>query len=225
MNIAGPSTLVIPAFNEGSRIASVIEAARDSDPMLINPDYIVVVDNNSVDDTAQVASDAGAIVVPCLEQGKAPAIAAGVEVARSLGAKVLTYVDADLVGLTGDHLNALSQPVIEGRALMTIGYLGKRSDWLKEHVYKHWAMFSGQRALPIEAWDKLSARDLKGFRVEAALNSLFRNSGRGDEILRIELEGLSHTGKFDKYRLSGALMQYARVELSAIYGLSSTSSL
>lgn len=74
-------------------------------------------------------------------------------------------------------------------------------------------------------WDQLSGNDLRGFRAEAALNSLFRNSGRGDEIKRVELEGVSHVGRFDKYPIGQALKQYLKIEASALRGLITSSSL
>lgn len=220
-----PATIIIPAFNEAPRIAPVIEAVQSADSELVAADKIIVVDNNSMDNTAQVAHSLGALVTHCHEQGKAPAIAAGVQLAKHLGAKTITYLDADLVGLKGQHVNMLTRPVLEGRAGMTIGYLGGRTDFTKKWIYRHWAMFSGQRSLSLEVWNHLSARDLRAFRIESALNSLFRNSGRGAEIERIELEGVTHTGKFTKYPRLQAYRQYARIELSAIYGLTSRSSL
>ena len=219
------AAIIIPAFNEAERIAPVIEAVQGSDDSLIRTNEVIVVDNNSTDCTAKVAVDMGALVISCEEQGKAPALEVGVECARSLGAHVISYFDADLVNLRPVHVDLLIHPVLDEEALMTIGFLGGRSEFLKSTIYRRWAMFSGQRALPITVWDKLGDRDLKAFRVEAALNSLFRNSSRGDEIKRIELDGVTHTGKFDKYPFGRAMMQYARIELSAIYGLTTRSSL
>ena len=57
------------------------------------------------------------------------------------------------------------------------------------------------------------------------MNSLYRNAGRGDEILRIELEGLRHVGKFEKFGILRGLVRYAHIEGSAIVGLASRTKL
>ncbi|HMS50266.1 MAG TPA: glycosyltransferase [Candidatus Saccharibacteria bacterium] len=219
------AALIIPAYNEAARIGAVIDAAQHASGQLALTDQVIVVDNNSTDNTAGLAAEAGAIVVGCTEQGKAPAMARGAEVARNIGAGLLTFLDADLVNITGDHVDQLILPVQAGEATMTIGYLGERRELIKRLVYKRWGMFAGPRCLPVEVWDQLSEHDLHGFRAEAALNSLFRNSGRGDEIERIELDGVSHVGKFDKYPLGLALKQYFKIEASALRGLLTSLSL
>jgi dolichyl-phosphate beta-glucosyltransferase len=89
--------LVIPALNEeqriGPTIAAVIEAARHSDLNL----RILVVDNGSVDATAEIASghlssDVPVEVISCRTRGKGAAIRAGI--GRST-ARYVGYCDAD----------------------------------------------------------------------------------------------------------------------------------
>lgn len=218
------SSVIIPAFNEGPRIASVVMAARATSDAIVDHEAIVVVDNNSTDNTARAAETAGAIVLRCCEQGKAPAMATGVDFTKQLGLETVTFLDADLVGLRPEHIEDLVWPVVAAEATMTIGYLGERTRFAK-NVYKDWGMFCGQRSMPVGVWDQLDPADLVGFRAEGALNALFRNSGRGDEIRRIELEGVRHTGKFEKFGVLRGLARYLHVEASAIRGLSTRSSL
>ena len=54
--------ICIPAFNEDKNIQTVIDASK-------NYGDVVVFDNNSVDKTAYLALQAGAKVVPVMEQG------------------------------------------------------------------------------------------------------------------------------------------------------------
>lgn len=218
------SSVVIPAFNEELRIGNVIEAARAASGSVVEHEAVVVVDNNSTDNTAAIARRAGATVLRCSTQGKAPAMAVGVEFTKQMGLETVTFIDADLVGLRSDHIDSLVWPVVAAEATMTIGYLGERRKLVK-YIYKDWGMFCGQRSMPVDVWDRLDPADLVGFRAEGALNALFRNSGRGDEIMRIEMEGVRHTGKFEKFGVVKGLAQYMRMQASALKGLSTQSSL
>ncbi|MDX1786000.1 MAG: glycosyltransferase [Roseovarius sp.] len=84
-----PITAVVPAFNEGETIAAVI-AYLSRAPEVAE---VIVVDNNSTDDTAAVATAAGACVVTETRQGMGHAFKAGVAAARH---DWVMKVDADL---------------------------------------------------------------------------------------------------------------------------------
>lgn len=81
---------VIPAYNEVSRIASVVRDARKY------VDAVVVVDDSSTDGTGAAAKDAGATVVTHMVNGGAGAATmTGIEAARRLGADIVVTLDAD----------------------------------------------------------------------------------------------------------------------------------
>jgi dolichyl-phosphate beta-glucosyltransferase len=90
-------SLVIPAFNEGSRLASGLQRLMGS----ISPDdtEIIVVDDGSTDDTADVARRQlkewaqSCVVSLAHNRGKGAAVKTGV--IRARGA-VIAYVDADM---------------------------------------------------------------------------------------------------------------------------------
>lgn len=80
---------VIPAYQEGSRIAAVVEAARCHLP-------VIVVDDGSTDDTATRATTAGAIVLPQVANaGKGAALRAGIACALERGAEAIVTLDGD----------------------------------------------------------------------------------------------------------------------------------
>lgn len=80
---------IIPAHNEASRIAPVIRAALKHLPVL-------VVDDGSTDNTAQVASEAGAMVIRQIpNQGKGAALKAGFHYALEHGFEAMLTLDAD----------------------------------------------------------------------------------------------------------------------------------
>lgn len=81
---------VIPAYNEGTRIASVVEGAKQY------VDRVIVVDDGSSDHTAAQAAAAGAIVVRHVQNcGAGAATMTGIEAARMLHADHIITLDAD----------------------------------------------------------------------------------------------------------------------------------
>ncbi len=81
--------VVIPAFNEESRIQSVVQSSLSHFPVL-------VVDDGSSDDTAIVAQEAGAHVLRQIpNQGKGAALRAGFHYALDDGYAAVITLDAD----------------------------------------------------------------------------------------------------------------------------------
>jgi glycosyltransferase involved in cell wall biosynthesis len=116
--------VIIPARNEEARIAATVAAASSVS------DLVVVVDDASCDKTAQLAREAGAVVVKrSRSNGKAAAMmtGAGAVAAREAGrssprARHLLFLDADLEH-TASEAWKLVTPVREGSADMTIAVL------------------------------------------------------------------------------------------------------
>ena len=84
------TAIIIPARNEEDPLPNVI---AEIPPGVA--DLVVVVDNGSTDRTAEVAQQAGAIVVSELQPGYGYACAAGVLAAGGQGAEILVFLDAD----------------------------------------------------------------------------------------------------------------------------------
>jgi len=109
--------VLIPAYNEGRRIASVIRDIGSAVPDAA----ILVVNDGSRDDTAVAARQAGAIVVSHpFNMGYGAAIQTGYKYARDKGYDHLVQLDAD-----GQHdpacIPALLEPVVRGEADIAIG--------------------------------------------------------------------------------------------------------
>ncbi|MFC0628213.1 glycosyltransferase family 2 protein [Kribbella deserti] len=113
---------VIPAKDEAERIAATVEAAA----RIAGVDLVVVVDDGSSDDTAGVATKAGAVVVRHeTNRGKAAAMetGAGAVIDRDGDVpRLLLFLDADL-GETATGAEPLVEPVRSGEADMAIGTL------------------------------------------------------------------------------------------------------
>jgi glycosyltransferase involved in cell wall biosynthesis len=85
-------SVVIPALNEEALLPACLKSIRQQDAG--EPFEVIVVDNGSIDRTAEIARAWGARVVPCPERGVAHARQAGLEAARG---DVIVQMDADAV--------------------------------------------------------------------------------------------------------------------------------
>ena len=185
-----PVAAVIPAYNEEETVADVVAAARDA----ASVDEVIVVDNNSRDHTAEAARRAGARVVDEPTPGKGEAMRAGV---RATGADIVVFLDADLVGLTAHHVDALVTPVKAGAAAMTCG-LFDRGPLLNPVFLEALPILTGQRAMRRELFESLHDTELRGWRVEAALNSYVDQHGL--PMRAFVCDGLWHRTKEEKYK-------------------------
>ncbi|MFO7246440.1 MAG: glycosyltransferase family 2 protein [Thermaerobacter sp.] len=183
---------VIPAFNEESTIGAVIDAVRQ----VPRVDEVIVVSDGSDDATAAVARSHGAYVIELeANVGKGAALKAGIQRAD---ADVYVFLDADLIGLTPEHVEALLEPVLAGRASMTVGRFtgGRVATDLAQVVAPY---LSGQRAVRREVLAGIPNLELARFGVEMALTRhIHRNGIPVEEVL---LVGLTHRTKEEKLGL------------------------
>ncbi len=122
-------TIIIPAFNEEAYLPSTLDSIQASASHLSTHSdsevNIVVVDNNSEDDTAAVAQSRGATVVHEPVQGIARARNAGAGHAEG---DVLVFVDADVIllpTLLEEVHTTMSNPACVGGAV-DVEYRPKR---------------------------------------------------------------------------------------------------
>ena len=108
------SVLIIPALNEAQALRQVLEEVP---PGVFGE--IIVVDNGSTDDTAEVARNAGARVVFERRRGYGSACLAGIS-ALPREADVVVFMDADGSDLPSDA-EALIEPIVQDRADLVIG--------------------------------------------------------------------------------------------------------
>lgn len=101
---------VIPAYNEATRIAQVVQDAQQYVAQ------VIVVNDGSTDDTAEVSRQAGAMVVTHIENcGAGASTMTGIEASRAVGADVIITLDAD--GQHDPHdIPGVLQPVLDDKA-------------------------------------------------------------------------------------------------------------
>ena len=107
---------LVPARDEGAAVGETVRALRG----IPGVDRVVVVDDGSVDATADEAAAAGAWVLrSARNQGKGRAIEAALD---HVAAEVYLLVDAD-TGSSAEAAAALLEPVLAGTADLAIGRL------------------------------------------------------------------------------------------------------
>lgn len=187
------TAVIIPAHNEGARLPAVLATAT----RLPEDWQIVVVDDGSTDDTAEVARAYHRVTLRRLEQnlGKGAAMCAGVAETR---ADLLIFLDADLRGLEPEHVLALAAPVANGTAEMSIGlFRGGRGSTDFSHVVAPWV--SGQRAIRREAFLGLATAGASRQGIELLLTRAARRQGW--RVVNVSWRGVTHAMKEEKLGL------------------------
>ncbi|MFO7953069.1 MAG: glycosyltransferase family 2 protein [Bacillota bacterium] len=181
---------IIPAYNEENTIGSVITTLKNSPDV----DRILVVSDGSEDDTVNVALDYGGVEVIDLlvNRGKGGAIKAGLERCDS---EIILILDADLIGLSGEHIAALLQPVKNEEAPMSIGIFEK-GRMATDIAQKMAPFLSGQRALKRELLERISNLDISRFGIEVGLHQYIEDNEI--EAAVVQLPDLSHVMKEEK---------------------------
>lgn len=197
---------IIPAFNEEKTVAEVVEAAKDC--LLVSE--VIVVDDGSADDTARRAEAAGAKVVRLPEnKGKGRAMQAGSQATR---ADWLLFLDADLLGLTPDHLEKMIIPIWREGCQMSVGTIDRRARWgsLFMRFFRRSRLpLAGTRVVSRRFWETIPAEYKQKFYVESAISYLAKE--RSLKVKTVLLDGVSHLVKEKKRGLVLGLAQRSRM--------------
>lgn len=202
-------TSIVSVYNEEKTVKGVIDSLISC--QLI--DELIVVNDGSTDDTSKIINQ-------CLtshpfrsvefekNKGKSYAMSTGVEMATG---EIVVFIDADLIGLSCEHIERLVNPLAAGKTNMVIGrrqaenpktdITGPMDDWLggERAVFK-------KDILPI--LDKL--RETK-FGVETLLNLYFKSKNDTKKrTMIVDLKGYVHIRKYKKYSKHKAVINYAK---------------
>lgn len=181
---------VVPAYNEESRIGVVLNTLKCSTTI----DEIIAVSDGSADNTYEAAKAVDGIKVINLPEnlGKGGAMLAG---AKSTDAEIIAFFDADLIGLTPEHVDALIRPVVEGSADMSIGIFQAGRKWT-DWAQKIAPYISGQRALLRSKFLDVPGLNEVRFGVEIAIGRYARENGL--QTIRVPFAGVTHPLKEEK---------------------------
>lgn len=183
-------TAIIAAYNEEKTIEKVLIEVKKV--KLINK--IIVVSDGSIDRTAEIARNLEVEVVELTENiGKGGALKKGIDLCES---DIILLLDADLMGLTTQHIEDLLAPVVEEKADMTIGIFnkGRFSTDLAQKVTPY---LSGQRALRRYIIESISNIAITRYGIEAAMTRYVKDNDI--EVKKISLHNLTHMMKEEKF--------------------------
>jgi len=202
--------VVIPAKNEENTIGDVVRVCKAVSII----DEVIVVSDGSDDKTAYLANISGAKVIELPENiGKGGAMMVGV---NNTEAEVILFLDADLIGLTINHVNDLLLPVLNGEVEMTVGVFehGRLATDLAQVIAPY---LSGQRALKKTLLMQMSNLDVTRFGVEAALTRFAKDQGMN--LKKVLLPNMSHVMKEEKLGLvkgfAARMKMYWEIALNA----------
>ena len=162
---------VVCAYNEAARIRRILEAVHDH-PALAE---VIVVNDGSTDDTEAILNDYPAIrVISYLpNRGKTYALTRGIAAATG---DYLMFLDADLAGVNAADIQALAEPVIGGRAEVSISL---RRNSLAPYRWIGLDFVSGERVIPAPLLDQAvkEMEQLPRWGCEAFINDLIIEEG------------------------------------------------
>ncbi len=185
------TVVVIPAYNEEQTLAEVIRAAK----AVPEVSEVIVVSDGSTDATAAVAREHGAICIELHQNvGKGGAMKVGIDRAD---ADVFVFLDADLIGVTPVHIQAMIHPVLRGDAAVAIAQLegGRVATDLASVVAPN---LSGQRAVTRAILQGMSGMETTRFGVEIAMKRYIKRNHIA--VVRVPMD-ISHRTKEEKLGL------------------------
>ena len=196
-------SVIIPAYNEASRIGAVLAPVLASE--LVHE--VIVVDDGSEDGTARVAREFP-VAVLCLSEnrGKAAALDEGVALAQH---DDILFLDADLVGLRTEHVDSMIKTYRDQKLDMVVGvFSGGRATTNP--------FASGQRMIRRDLWqlakdrvESSSTVEEMSFGVEIALSRMAVKEGWLKE--KVKLDGVTHVLKEEKRGFSQGLRDRFRM--------------
>jgi glycosyltransferase involved in cell wall biosynthesis len=180
---------IIPAYDEQETVATIATLAA-SHPLVHS---VTVVDDGSTDATSDRAASVDGVRVVRLDEnrGKGAALHAGLDATDE---PIVLFLDADLIGLTHNHISDLLAPVLSGEADMAVGvFRGGRLHTDLAHIVT--PSLSGQRAIRRSVLANLDMDSVR-FGIERALTELWETGSI--KVRTVVLRAVTHRTKEEK---------------------------
>jgi len=194
---------IIPAYNEGERISSVIKIVKNHP--LVNE--VIVVDDGSKDNTKKVARSIRGIKLISYKKnrGKTFALLKGLSSAKN---ELIMFIDSDLIGLSKKNITNLIVPVTKGEVDISISLRGNSLA-----IFKMLGLdfVSGERVFNKKILGDINRfKSLTGFGFESFLNKQIINNKLRIKV--VNWTNVSHARKAEKIGfIRGQLAEFSMV--------------
>ena len=177
-------SFIVPAYNEELLLGSTLDALHSAARSVDEPFEIIVVDDDSLDRTGNVARERGAIVMRVKNRQIAATRNSGARIARG---DYLIFVDADTIVsevILREALKVLREGAVGGGAAIRFDdrtpLYGRAIQWLAYRVYRLTRIGSGSFMFCTrDAFDRVGGFDEKLYGgEEAAMSRALRHGGR-----------------------------------------------
>ncbi|OYP37470.1 glycosyltransferase family 2 protein [Rhodopirellula sp. MGV] len=172
--------VVIPAYNESGRIGAVIEDLRHC-----GVKHIVVVDDGSADETADLAARTNVWVLQhIVNRGQGAALQTGIDFAVASGAKIILTFDADGQHAAAD-LKRMIAPIVNRTCDVTLGsrFLGRAEN----------VPLTRRLLLKAAVW---LTRLTSGLPLTDTHNGFRAMTSKAASMLRMSEDGMAHASEF-----------------------------
>ena len=195
-------TAIVPAYNEEKTVGAVLDVLASSKKI----GRIIVVDGGSTDSTGKIIkkykSKKLKIITMESPKGKGEAVKIATEGIKS---EIILFFDADLIGLTHEHIEKLLKPVNQG-ASMVIG-LRDKGNAFGNMLMPYFPLTGGERAITLEAFMQIRKCPLiSGWGLESVMNDYCKKKRL--KVAKVRLDGMDHIGlQTKKYGLGAFLKE------------------
>ena len=122
-------TVIIPALNEEKTIKYVIQVVRNFNHV----SEVIVVDDKSMDNTVEAATNLGATVITSTKLGKGASMKDGLMLAKN---DIVVFLDADITTYPPNVVEILTLPLINDEADFVKSYFARQAGRVTELVAK-----------------------------------------------------------------------------------------
>jgi len=171
-------SVVIPAYNESKAIGKVIGELKQ------RVNQIIVVDDGSIDNTAEIARESGAeVLAHFLNRGQGAALQTGIDFALRQGADIIVTFDAD-GQFKASEIDQMVGPLLLGQVDVVLG-----SRFLNE---KNKTPLGKKIILKLAV---LVTRLYTGLKVTDTHNGFRAISSKAARLIQIKQDGMAHASE------------------------------